>query len=747
MAAPIEALLENLTEPQREAVTHVDGPLLVLAGPGSGKTRVITSRIAHLILEVGIAPWNVLAITFTNKAAGEMRQRVGEFLSARQAQAATVATFHSLCARLLRTYAHVLNLPSSYSIYDTSDQQRCIKRVIEDLQINTKNFPPSKVLSSISSAKNELVDAEAFASMAGDFYSKKISQIYRGYEQALRRNNALDFDDLLFKTVTLLREHATVAEELRDRFQYILIDEYQDTNHAQFVIARALTGENRNICATGDPDQSIYRWRGADIRNILEFEKHYPDARVVRLEQNYRSTKSILGVADALIGRNTQRKHKALWTDNEVGEPVKIVTHATSQHEAAWVVDRVRDLHLAKGLNYSDMAVFYRTNSLSRVMEDALRDAAIPYQIARGTAFYDRKEIKDAVAYLRAIANPADEINLQRIINMPTRGIGDKTIKTLQAEAAARQLSLSDALDIANELPALSSRAVKAVREFAKLLATWREEAGIDDIPLPPADDDASASNGLDLRTFVERVITESGLHAHYAADESAPDEERIMNLGELVSSASQYEEEMIEMSTQPITLREKLEGFLERIALVADVDAVDNDSGSVTLMTLHAAKGLEFPVVFMVGVEEGLLPHSQSSGDEHEIEEERRLCFVGMTRAKRFLHLSHTNARSTFGRMEGAIPSRFLSEIRSDDVEWDDQSQHQESATPWGDFGRRQAASNFGSSSKFRPGQMVRHPQFGMGTVMLVEQDRARVAFKTGTKTLMLEYARLEIV
>ncbi|MEE9211974.1 MAG: UvrD-helicase domain-containing protein, partial [Phycisphaeraceae bacterium] len=558
-----DPLLDDLTEPQRRAVTHVDGPLLVLAGAGSGKTRVITRRVARLILRVGIAPWNVLAITFTNKAAGEMRDRLGSLLSERQARAVAACTFHSLCARRIREYADRLDLPTGYSIYDTADQDRALKQVLEALEISPDNFPPAKVLSVISNAKNELIDAEAFAAAATGFYDRTVARIYTKYQNTLIANHALDFDDLLLVTVRLFKQHPDVLAELRDRYQYILIDEYQDTNHAQFVIADALAAEHKNICATGDPDQSIYAWRGANIRNILEFESHYPDATVVRLEQNYRSTKHILAVADRLIQHNTQRKHKALWTDNEDGEPVTLVVCLAEHEEARWVVDQFRDLRDQRRMPWRDMAVFYRVNSLSRVIEDELRNSGIPYQIARGTAFYERKEIKDAVAYLRVIANPADSVNLLRIINTPARGISPATVKAMRSHVVSTGMGLDQVLQAPADVKGLNARAVAAVQQFAKLLQTWRGQTD---------------SIETSLRTFVEQVLAESGLQKYYSNDKTDPDQERLMNLGELVSSAQQFEDEIAyddvdNRAEQPLARR--LEAYLERISLVSDVDTL----------------------------------------------------------------------------------------------------------------------------------------------------------------------------
>jgi len=746
-----DSLLEGLTEPQVQAVTHADGPLLVLAGPGSGKTRVITRRAAHLVLRTGIPPWHVLCITFTNKAAGEMRDRVAQLVTERQARAMTLCTFHSLCARLLRQYADRLDLPPGYSIYDSADQQRLIKNALSDLEINPKNFPPSAMLSSISNAKNELIGVERFQTNASNFYDRTVAKVYAKYQAMLERNHALDFDDLLFKTVLLMQKDAEALAELRQRFQYVMIDEYQDTNHAQFLIANALAAEHKNICATGDPDQSIYGWRGANISNILDFESHYPDAVTVRLEQNYRSTKKILAAADALIRQNAARKHKELFTFNDDGEPVQAVQCNDERHEAAWVTQQFQKLHDEQGVAWSDMAVFYRINSLSRVMEDTLRNAGVPYQIARGTAFYDRKEIKDAVAYLRVIANPADEVNLYRVINTPARGISDKTVKVMQAYTLAHNTPVEQLLDNPALLGAINARAQNAVARFGKMVRDWQAQL------IPPASTQAT------LRGLVESVLRDSGLETYYSNDKSDPDGERIANLGELVTSAQQFEEEFVfenEVEATPGNrhtpdLNERLLAFLERIALVADVDGVDNSQGSVTLMTLHAAKGLEYPAVAMIGVEDGLLPHDRANHDANELEEERRLCFVGITRAMRTLLLTHARYRTIFGQTMPTIPSRFLKELprRGGVVAFVDADEEDElfddGYDPSVNTQRTLAKKQAG---QYPPGTLVRHPQFGLGRIVTVNpmgaHTRAKIKFNTaGPKTLILQYARLERV
>ncbi len=750
-----DALLDDLTPPQSQAVTHVHGPLLVLAGAGSGKTRVITRRIAHLVQRVGVPPWNVLAITFTNKAAGEMQARVGELVSQRQAQAVTVCTFHSFCARTIRRFADRLGLGRVYSIYDTADQIRAMKQALESLQISTSNFPPGRVLGTISNAKNQLLDPNAYAAGATDFYSRTVGEIFKKYQAILAKNQALDFDDLLLSTVTLLRDHSDVLAQLRDRYRYLLIDEYQDTNHAQFTLAHALSAEHGHICVTGDPDQSIYGWRGANIQNILEFERHYPGVTTIRLEQNYRSTKAILAVADGLIRHNTQRKHKSLWTENQEGDPIHVITCRDERHEAQWVKDWFVQLHDQAQIPWGSMAVFYRINSLSRVIEDALRTADIPYQIARGTSFYERKEIKDAIAYLRVIANPEDEVNMVRVINYPSRGISQNTVRAMQTHAVAHGVTLARALSEPNQISSIGTRACTAVERFAKMLYQWRVDAGLESRQSSPGDTSTTATD-QSLRGFVERVLRESGLEAHYRNDRSDPDHERLMNLGELVSAAQQFEQEfeLADDPDRPPGLLGKLEAYLEKVSLVSDVDAVDAQHGAVTLMTLHAAKGLEFPAVAMIGLEDGLLPHSRAEHNAQELEEERRLCFVGITRAQHHLAATHACFRTVFGQMQPTIPSRFLEELPDKHVQAHDANgeRHEATGARHADDPDAFAPPDDLDGFEFPPGSVVRHPQFGLGHVIEVRDGgagaRLRVRFNTaGLKTLVLQYARLEKV
>ncbi len=804
------ALLEGLTPPQKEAVLCTEGPLLVLAAAGSGKTRVITRRIAYLI-SCGVPAWQILALTFTNKAAGEMRERVHKILGDQvPSRGLTITTFHSLCARLLRRYAQPAGLKPDFSIYDSSDQSALCKKVIESLQLSTSNFPPRSVLSAISNAKNDLKDAAAFAAEAFDFSSKIIAKVYAGYTKALRNANAVDFDDLLLLTAKVLKEDGLAREECQKRWQYLLVDEYQDTNHAQFLIASLIAGEGApggqgpNFCVVGDPDQSIYGWRGADISNILDFEEHYPKARTITLGENFRSTAPILKIADTLIRSNKRRKHKDLFTSKQGGEKPEAVLCRDEHHESTLVVDWFKQLHEEEGARedgtkeqrnegtqapsslpsslpasfpWRDMAVFYRTNSLSRVMEEALRSAAIPYTIARGTAFYDREEIKTVLAYLRVVANGADGVSLSRIINTPARGISDKTVDSAELFAGQHATTLLDALRQSDQLPGLNARAVASIAKFIETLDGWTGGgkflyAGTD--------------HGLSLAELVDRVIKESGLEAMYkkqaATSQTETDSERLDNLAEMVSSAREFEFEYdpqadpaSDVSPNPQSeiqnpqsprLLILLRAYLESVALVADADAVDPSQGSVTLMTLHAAKGLEFKAVVMIGMEEGLLPHSRAFDSEADLEEERRLCFVGVTRAMQRLLLTSAKYRTVRGIQERTIPSRFLGEMPHDTLHVSDQSDTlADLGEEWGGSStekfdipgsdhrtlgapRRHSTPAPGSAGEFPVGAQVRHPQFGIGTIKAIQAGanaRATIQFRdVGTKTLVLEYARL---
>ncbi|MBC8105965.1 MAG: UvrD-helicase domain-containing protein [Anaerolineae bacterium] len=725
-----DTLLEDLTDAQREAVAHVDGPLLIVAGAGSGKTRVITRRVAYLIQQ-GIPPTSILAITFTNKAAGEMKQRIGALSNApfrdwgRLDQPwPIICTFHSLSLRILRHYATQIGLPANFSIYDSADQTRVIKDALKSLEISSTNFSPGTVHGTISNAKNQLITSEAYASQGGDFYTRIIAKVYAKYQQLLTQNNALDFDDLLLRTTHAFRAHPQILAELQERFQYILIDEYQDTNHAQYVMAHALALKHRNICVVGDPDQSIYAWRGADIKNILEFEKDYPDAKVVKLEQNYRSTKTILAIASELIRHNTQRKDKTLWTENDAGEKAKLVLAQDEYDEADVVMRELREMNEKHGYQWNQMGVFYRINALSRVMEDALRRAGVPYQIARGVAFYNRKEIKDVLAYLRVIANPDDEISLARIVNVPPRGIGDSSVKLMQAWGVAHSLNLWSVMQRASQVAGLSARAVNSIKAFVTLIEDWR-------------------SLVAPVRVIMDDVVRRSGIEpALKKAGGDETGEDHLANVNELITSAAEYDASNPEGS---------LTDYLAQVSLVSDVDHMKGSGGAVTLMTLHAAKGLEFPVVAMIGLEEGCLPHSRARGNLHELEEERRLAFVGITRAQQRLLMTKAAYRTLRGLRERTVTSPFLNEMPREAMEIIDRTGVSGAFDQTSEHRERAQTEQERLTRQFGRGQLVRHPTFGLGRIVDIsdmgQHTRAVIDFnQAGRKTLILQYARLEL-
>lgn len=740
-----QELLKDLTPPQREAVLHVDGPLLIIAGAGSGKTRVLTRRVAHLV-SLGIPASSILAITFTNKAAGEMKQRIESLLGrpirdfGRLDQPwPTVCTFHSLCLRILRYYAEKVGLPANFSIYDSTDQNKLMKDAIKALDLSTTNYPPGNIHATISNAKNQLLTPADYTQVAGDFYTRTVARVYEKYQKLLETNNALDFDDLLLRTAQGMRQHPDILKELQERYQYILIDEYQDTNHAQYVLAHALALRHRNLCVVGDPDQSIYAWRGADIKNILEFEQDYADAKVVRLEQNYRSTRTILAIASRLIAHNRRRKEKALWTENDQGEKATLLLAQDEHDEAATIAARL--VELRKNYTWDQMAIFYRMNALSRVMEDALRKLNIPYHIVRGVEFYGRKEIKDVLAYLRVIANPNDEVSLDRIVNVPTRGISDTTVKQLTAYAMSNGMTLWGALCEAHQVTGPTARAQKACRTFADQVTSWRRVAFADEDD--PADMFGGGGRGR-VTTLMEKVVKESGLEEHYkklGGDEL----DELNNINELISSAAEYD------AGNPDG---NVIDYLAQVSLVSDTDNLKDNGGAVTLMTLHAAKGLEFPVVAMIGLEEGCLPHARARGNEEQLEEERRLCFVGITRAQERLILSKAAYRTVRGLRERTATSPFINEIGVEDVEIVNRTGiPSQDGGDDDDFCReRMEEEAHRLGVQFRRGQRVRHARFGIGTVTDViasnMSPRVVVDFATvGRKTLVLEYAKLEAV
>jgi DNA helicase-2/ATP-dependent DNA helicase PcrA len=711
-----ETLRRQLTPSQQKAVFHIEGPLLVLAGPGSGKTRVITYRIAALI-ESGVPAYNICAITFTNKAAEEMRHRAAALGAS---AGAYISTFHSLCVRILRRYSQQAGIEPNFTIYDEGDQTRCVKEAMKDCRFDTANFPPSRMLDAVSTLKNKLVDAESFKSEAHDFFTRTLAEVYLGYERLLRQCNALDFDDLLLKAAFLLRDCPDVCAQLGERFKFLLIDEYQDTNHAQYTIAKAIASHHGNICATGDPDQSIYRWRGADIRNIMAFEKDWPSATVVKLEENFRSTPNILAGADRLIACNRNRKAKKLIATRPEGEAILVTGFEDEGAEARAVAGQIGEL-VGKGTSLSDIAVFYRVNAQSRAIEEAFIRDKIPYQIVRGVEFYRRKEIRDLLAYLKAIVNPSDEVALLRIINTPARGIGKTTIDRVQAYAAESKTTFFEALKKSAGIDSLPNAARARLAVFVNMLEQFSKDTAGKVSPL------------------AERVFVESGLADLLRA--AGPEGlNAIENVNELISGAAEYDQQ-----TQEPSLVE----YLQQISLFSDADAYDAASERVAMMTLHAAKGLEFEHAFIVGVEEGLLPHERSNAENNDdqLEEERRLLFVGITRAKTGLYISFARYRTIRGQFLRTVPSQFLFELG---VKFTEQPRQAEYGDADADF---DADLDIGEpAARFKPGQLVRHDIFGLGRVKEFSDMGANsvvsVKFNSGhTKSLMVKYANLSTV
>ncbi|MFZ0665267.1 MAG: UvrD-helicase domain-containing protein [Acidimicrobiales bacterium] len=629
--AGLDALLVGLNEPQREAVVYKDGPLLVVAGAGSGKTRVLTRRIAYLVGSGEVAPWGVLAITFTNKAAEEMRSRVRELLG-EAADKMWVSTFHSACVRILRSQADRLGYRRSFTIYDDADSRRLVEQVERDLGLDTKRLPPRSVQGAISAAKSELLDFEAYRASAQTFIERRVADVYTEYQQRLHAASAMDFDDLLLVTVNLFDAFPDVLAAYRQRFRQVLVDEFQDTNRAQNELVLRLTSEHRNVTVVGDVDQSIYAWRGADIRNLLEFKNAFPDAKTVALEQNYRSTKTILDVANAVIVNNVSRVPKDLWTDVGAGDLVCRYRAEDERDEALWVASEIGRLHSAETLPYGDVAVFYRTNAQSRVLEEELVREGVPYKVVGGTRFYDRREVRDVLAYLKVLLNPSDEISCRRIVNVPKRGVGDTSVDRMASWARSHNRSFADAF-FEPEEAGLTGKAAKGVKALAELLEELRQMVTSDASPA----------------SIVDAVLERTGYSASLRADSTVESEGRLENLAELQTVAAEYN---------------SLDSFLESVALVSDSDELEGDGTRVSLMTLHVAKGLEFPAVFLVGMEDGIFPHSRSIDDPAGIEEERRLFYVGITRARRFLYLSHAWSRTVFGSTSAAIASRFLKEV-----------------------------------------------------------------------------------
>ena len=639
----MQSLLDGLNREQQQAVQHTEGPLLILAGAGSGKTKVLTVRIAYLLAQ-GVNPYEILAITFTNKAAKEMKSRV-EGLVGDVANRIWLSTFHSFCAKFLRfELDNFLGYNSNFTIYDTSDSQVVIKAALKALNLDDKYYPVGAMISAISDAKNKLMFASDYRKQARDFYQQKVADVYEYYERELRKNNALDFDDLLLVAVKLLQSNAAVLDKYSKRFKYVMIDEYQDTNHAQYLLAYLLSSHWKNIAVVGDADQSIYAWRGADIQNILDFEKDYPNCTSIKLEQNYRSTKIILDAANAVIDNNEGRPEKNLWTDKIEGAKIQHFTAQSEHEEAAFIGDTIVKKHDIHGVPYGDMAILYRTNAQSRVLEEALIKRALPYTMVGGTKFYDRKEIKDVLAYLRVLYNPFDDLSLLRIINVPKRSIGATTVSKLQDYARENGTSLFMTLTQLHLVDTIKGKTKEKLEEFGILIFTLVAEM-----------DDKSV---LDI---LEAILDRTGYLAQLEESTDPQDQARAENIGELLSVAKDFQD------TNPTGT---VEDFLEQVALVNDVDSFEQEESKVTLMTLHAAKGLEFPIVFLGGLEEGLFPHSRTLMNPEEIEEERRLAYVGITRAEKELYISNATTRTVFGRTSSYLPSRFIDEIPAELVD-----------------------------------------------------------------------------
>jgi len=751
-----EQLLVGLNPQQREAVLHEGGPLLIVAGAGSGKTRVLAHRIAYLLAARGVQPGQVLAITFTNKAAAEMRERVTSLVGSR-AKAMWVMTFHSACVRILRREADKVGLRSTFSIYDAADSQRLMSMVIRDMDLDPKRYNPRSFSHQVSNLKNELIDEETYASRVGEaspHQEQVLAEAYTAYQRRLRQANAMDFDDLIMTTVHMFQAFPDVAEHYRRRFRHVMVDEYQDTNHAQYQLVRELVGrpetrtehgvEPSELVVVGDADQSIYAFRGATIRNIEEFEQDYPDARTILLEQNYRSTQTILRAANAVIARNEGRRKKNLWSDTGDGDRIIGYVGDNEHDEASFVarsIDRLGDDH---GVRPGDVAVFYRTNAQSRALEEVFVRVGLPYKVVGGTRFYERREVKDALAYLRVLSNPSDTVNLRRIVNVPKRGIGDRAEACIGALAERERIPFVAALGRPEDAPGIATRSVAAIKGFTTLL---------EDLGRVRDDEDAGVSD------LLEAVLDRSGYLTELRASHDPQDETRVENLAELVAVAREFDEERRETG-EVISL----EDFLERVSLVADADEIPDtqeaeQAGVVTLMTLHTAKGLEFPVVFLTGMEDGTFPHLRSLADPKELEEERRLAYVGITRARERLHLSRAAIRSAWGAPQYNPPSRFLDEIPSNLVQWE---RELSGAAAIGRRDQRPAVATLAGRPGVRspgnrpviplsPGDRVTHDSYGLGTVVrtLGEGDKtqAEVDFggELGVKRFVLRFAPLE--
>ena len=710
-------LLRSLNPRQREAVTHTEGPLLVLAGAGSGKTRVLAHRVAHILSKRAAGPGQILAVTFTNKAAGEMRDRVRSLVGD-IVHGLWIGTFHSMCVKILRMEGRRTGISPDFTIYDEQDQALLIKQVLADLEISQSKLTPAAVLSKISWAKASLLDPDTFQEMAGGLYDKKVALVYSAYENALRASNALDFDDLISIPVRIFKSSEEALGRNSRRFRYVLIDEYQDTNRAQYELARLLSSHHRNICAVGDDDQSIYRWRGADVTNILNFERDFPDARVIRLEQCYRSTKTILAASQKVIRCNRKRKEKELWTDNAMGRKIVLAGVPGERDEGTFVADTIDQFGREQGRGYSDFVVLYRTNAQSRSIEDALRRKGIPYVIVGGTKFYARREIKDIIAYLRLIVNPRDSVSLTRVINVPSRGIGEITVSRLKGFAARNGCSLFEALERVSDMDEIHAGTRRKLEAFRDLIGQLKTMAG-------------EQSVGELITSAAEK----SGYMEYLGKQATVDAISRSENIKELVAGGYEF----VERSEEPT-----LEKFLEEVSLIMDIDMWDDRKDAVSLMTLHNAKGLEFPVVFIAGVEEGLLPHHTSFEDEEELEEERRLFYVGLTRAKERVLISLASGRRGFHGWVPQVGSRFLDDLPQDLLEVI--TPVAESLAPEG------GGEDWGEEKVIRVGSRIKHREWGLGRVLRCEgygrNLRLTVDFGGGTiKRVLARYANLELL
>ncbi|OEH53357.1 ATP-dependent DNA helicase PcrA [Oceanobacillus sp. E9] len=735
MNQSLESMINTLNKQQQEAVRHTEGPLLIMAGAGSGKTRVLTHRIAYLMGEKDVSPRNILAITFTNKAAREMKERVSKLVGP-QGEYMWVSTFHSMCVRILRRDIDRIGYSTNFSILDSNDQLSVIKQVLKNLNIDPKKFDPRAMLGQISTAKNELITEEEYTKNAGNFFDRQVAQVYEGYQKMLRKNQSLDFDDLIMQTIHLFQRIPEVLEYYQRRFQYIHVDEYQDTNHAQYYLVKQLASRFQNLCVVGDSDQSIYRWRGADIGNILTFEKDYPSARTVLLEQNYRSTKSILQAANQVISNNSGRKPKNLWTDNIDGKNLNYYQGATEQEEALYVTDKIQQLIRENDYKPSDVAILYRTNAQSRAIEDTLLKSGIAYQMVGGMKFYDRKEIKDMIAYLRLITNPDDDISFVRVVNEPKRGVGKTSVERLQAYAGEHDISLYEAVKEV-DFTGVSKKAANALAGFENLIRTLSQQQEF-----------------LTATDMVEAVLERTGYEEMLKNERSIEAQSRLENLEEFMTVTKDFEK-----ASEDKTLI----AFLTDLALVADIDRVDEEdpdhNEKITLMTLHAAKGLEFPVVFLIGMEENVFPHSRSIMDEEEMEEERRLAYVGITRAEKELYVTHAKMRTLYGRTNMNPISRFINEIPKeliDGLEEKDKPMFGAKSlerSPQQPAPRKRRAEKMqhstGAESKiWAVGEKANHKKWGIGTVVKVQGDGEKmeldIAFPApiGIKRLLAKFA-----